>query len=724
MRRVGLWVVLTIVMGSIVFPSSGVPGPALTVDLTAPTHPISPYIYGMNFASAALGDAINLPVNRFGGNDTSRYDYTIDTSSKGMDWYFSNIPYRIEHGEPTRPLPDQSNVFRYIRQNQAWGGDTIVTVPMLGYMPKDEAYRCSYPRSLYPNQTDFEPWHDCGNGINPGNIYITDNDPLLASRTINQTFVTQYVTDLVAEFGAANAGGVRFYNLDNEPMLWFETHRDVFQGYLGYDGLRDRTYLYAAAVKAVDPAALTLGPAGFGWTEYFYSDLDRSTGGAWWANPIDRNAHGGVPLAEWYLQQMAAYEQTHGVRILDYFDEHFYPQNGVALNENVSTGGVNMQALRLRSTRALWDPTYIDESWISDGNPTAVMLIPRMRAWVNEHYPGTKLAISEYNWGALSHINGALAQADILGIFGREALDLATLWAPPSATQPGAYAFRMYLNYDGADSTFGDISVSASSANQDVVSVYAARRVSDGALTIMVINKTNTDQTSAVTIIGYDGAPAGEVWRYSPANLNAIVRAPDTLVSGGVLSETFPANSISLLVLYPSSGVMTDLLTNGSFEDGQAGWTVINKSGDKEKCNAATPQKVAHIGECGFQLKATAGVTTKVRQPLSTILGAAGNTVALSAWSKAKKLAATVQIKAVLKTTAGKQVVKFKVPKGTHAWQSGIRQDTLAGDLTGGKVELIIKPGTGKVFIDDVQLNIGSGAGLLPPPALPEGFRG
>src|SRR6185503_19599851 len=140
-----------------------------------------------------------------------------------------------------------------------------------------------------------------------------------------------------------------------------------------------------------------------------------------------RLAHGNVPLVEWYLQQLRTYEQQNGVRLLDYLDLHYYPQaNGVSLS---GAGNTTTQALRLRSTRSLWDPTYTDESWIGE----AVQLIPRMRQWVNTDYPGTRLAIGEYNWGALDHINGALAQADVLGIFGREGLDLATLWDPPTS---------------------------------------------------------------------------------------------------------------------------------------------------------------------------------------------------------------------------------------------------------------------------------------------------
>lgn len=64
------------------------------------------------------------------------------------------------------------------------------------------------------------------------------------------------------------------------------------------------------------------------------------------------------------------------------------------------------------------------------------MLIPRMRNWVNTYYPGTPIAITEYNWGAEDDMNGATTLADILGIFGREGLDMATYWTIPASTSP------------------------------------------------------------------------------------------------------------------------------------------------------------------------------------------------------------------------------------------------------------------------------------------------
>jgi len=269
-------------------------------------------------------------------------------------------------------------------------------------------------------------------------------------------------------------------------------------------------------------------------------------GGNWWDTRSDRLAHGDVPLAEWYLQQLHAYQQAHAVRLLDYLDLHMYPQaDGVALSP---AGSAATQQLRLRSTRSLWDPTYVDESWIAQ----PVDLIPRMRAWVASDYPGTRLAVSEYNWGALDDINGAVAQADVLGIFGREGLDLATLWDPPSTDQPGAYAFRLYRNYDGLHHRFGDTSVPAASADQSQLAVYAALRGGDFALTLMVVNKSLTQTlTSRLALAGFTPAPLASVYRYSAANLHQIVHQPDQVVTPSGFTATYPPQSITLLVLRP-----------------------------------------------------------------------------------------------------------------------------------------------------------------------------
>jgi hypothetical protein len=531
-------------------PPTAVPpgvGPALNVDAQADRHPISPYIYGLNFADEDLADELDLPVRRWGGNSTSRYNWQINVHNTGSDWYFENIP-----DGSSGPLPGGSSANQFVDQDRRTGTKTILTMPLLGWTPKARTnghpFNCGFKVSKYGAQQSVDPWDtDCGNGVATNGNDITGNDPADTSVTITTTYVISWINHLKTRYNTAANGGVLFYNLDNEPMLWNSTHRDVHPAPTTYDEMRDKTTAYAAAIKQADPSARTLGPVLWGWCAYFFSALDNcSSSGA------DYTSHGNVAFVPWYLQQMKAYEQAHAVRILDYLDLHYYPQaNGVALAD---AGNAATQALRLRTTRSLWDPTYVDESWIDDmgWEGGIVKLIPRMKDWVTANYSGTQLAVTEYNWGALDHINGAVAQADVLGIFGREGLDLATLWGPPEIDQPGAYAFRMYRNYDGQHHTFGDVSVRATSADQGRVSIYAAQRSGDNALTIVVINKSLTQTlTSPIALAATGTITRAAVYRYSAANLNVIVRQADQIIGGSSFTATLPAQSITLFVTSP-----------------------------------------------------------------------------------------------------------------------------------------------------------------------------
>ncbi len=521
------------------------PALSLTVDATAARKPISPLIYGINGTSATTADAafmksLGLPVRRWGGNNTSRYNWQLDASNTGFDWYFENV--RMSNAVN---LPADSAANRVIAQNRARGVATVLTVPLIGYVAKN-ATSCGFSIARYGPQTDSDwQWRpDCGNGVKTGGSLVTGNTPKDTSLAVGPRFVQTWVAALVSRYGSAANSGVRYYDLDNEPDIWWETHRDVAPLGLKYDQLRDRTYQYAAAIKAGDPAAQTLGPVVMGWTYYWHSPYDGQRQD--WQTPDDRNAHGGTPLVPWYLQQMRAYEQAHGKRILDFLDLHYYPAApGVALRP---AGNAATQILRLNSTRSLWDPNYVDESWIASAGPEGgiIKLIPRMRDWVSANYPGTKLAITEYNWGAPEHINGALAQADVLGIFGREGLDLATLWSPPQSTQPLAFAFRIYRNYNGSGGRFGETSVSAVSSAQDRLAIYAAEESATGALTLVVINKTADNLSAPLTLNHFTNRGLVQGWRYSAAQLAGIVRLPDQGISGVTFTCTCPANSITL----------------------------------------------------------------------------------------------------------------------------------------------------------------------------------
>ena len=398
------------------------------------------------------------------------------------------------------------------------------------------------------------------------------NDPNDTSSPIDRTFDAGWVQSLVSKFGKANNGGVAIYELDNEPEWWDHTQADVHPLPNTYDELTNDGLTYAQTIKDNDPTAEVSGPVLSCWICYFYSKLDMETG---WAtspcycangNPVDRLAHGDVPLVEYYLQHFAAYEALHGIRLLDYLDLHFYNPDNLAFSLG---GDTSVQQLRLNSTRILWDPTYTNLNFTDPNNrtssapPVSSQLIPLARSWVAKDYPGTKVAITEYNWGGTDSISGALAQADLLGIFGSYGLDMATLWwntydAQTAVQQqlPLLMAFGVYRNYDGQNSMFGDVALTSTSANQGMLSVYGALRSSDNAVTVVVINKTYGDLTSTISIPNLKPTGPAKVFLYSNANLGAIVAQPDLAVAPSVslraastLTETFPAQSITVLAV-------------------------------------------------------------------------------------------------------------------------------------------------------------------------------
>ena len=56
-----------------------------------------------------------------------------------------------------------------------------------------------------------------------------------------------------------------------------------------------------------------------------------------------------------------------------------------------------------------------------------------------------QVALTEYSWGADGDMNGATAQADILGILGREGVDMAARWTCPDKSTPTYQVSRVDL---------------------------------------------------------------------------------------------------------------------------------------------------------------------------------------------------------------------------------------------------------------------------------------
>ncbi len=517
---------------------------AVTVDIDVNTNrrAISPYIYGVAYGTQAQLSELNSPLNRWGGNATSRYNWQLNAANRANDWYYESLPY-----SGTAP---GAEVDAFIGAAKAAQSEAIITIPMVGWVAKlgpNRSGLASFSIAKYGAQQDADhAWFpDAGNGVWTNGQFVSPNDPNDANVPADPLFQKGWVQHLVQQWGPASSGGVRLYAMDNESSIWYLTHRDVHPTGPTMDEVRDKHLAYANAVKEADPGALILGPEEWGWGAYFYSGYDQKyTSDNGWGTFPDRAAHGNWDYVPWLLDQLRQNEQSTGVRPLDVFTLHYYPQGGEFGNDT----SASMQNRRNRSTRSLWDPNYVDESWIGD----TVKLIPRMKQWVQQYYPGTQTGITEYNWGAESHINGATTQADILGIFGREGLDYATRWEVPASNTPTFKAMKMYRNYDGQNSGFGEVSVSCVVPNPDSLSAFAAERSSDGALTVMVISKVLSGDTPVTLNLG-GFAHTGVAQRWQLTSANTLTHLSDLGVSGSSVSTSVPQQSVTLFVL-PSSG--------------------------------------------------------------------------------------------------------------------------------------------------------------------------
>lgn len=511
----------------------------IAIDAQAGRHPISPAIYGVAFASTQQLLALNCPLNRSGGNGMTRYNWQTNASNHAADWFFESIP------ETSAVAGESGDTF--IANSKAAGAQSMLTIPMIGWVAKLGANRTklsAFSVAKYGPQEKTDQYSpDAGNGKKPdGKTNVTGNDPNDANLPADAAFQKAWVQHLVSKWGLEAKGGLRYYLMDNEPSLWQGTHRDVHPTGPTMDEIRDDILAYGGMVKSVDPGAVVVGPEEWGWSGYTLSGYDQQWGGTHgWSAPMpDKTKHGGMDYLPWLLDQMRQDNAKTGKRILDIFTVHYYPQGGEF------EGGTDeaMQLRRNRSTRSLWDPAYKDESWIND----TVMLIPRIKGWVAKYYPGTRTGVTEYNWGAENHINGATAQADIWGIFGREGLDMATRWTTPDAKTPTFKAMQMYHNCDGKKSGFGDISVSDTAPNPDELSSFAAVRSSDKALTVMVVNKSlHAEMPVTLALAHFAGAAQAQAWQLTSAN--AITPLAAVPIQNNQLKATVPAQSVTLFVI-------------------------------------------------------------------------------------------------------------------------------------------------------------------------------
>jgi hypothetical protein len=504
---------------------------AFEIDTGKVLRPISPYVYGIN--SQNFGET-RATVRRNGGNRGSVYNWENNASNAGSDWHHQSDDWpcsvmNIKNcGEPA------AQFIGFHKQNQEAKADTVVTVPMLDWVAADkkgDILESEKPpskrvvKNLPKKPAAFAATPDLNDGV---------------------SYQDEFVNYLVTKVGRAGAGGPRFYSLDNEPALWPTTHPRIHPERATYEEVARRSEATALGITGVDPGAFILGGVMFGWSEY----MSLSTA----PDSAKHNATFGT-YVDFFLDAMARAEKKHGRRLMHALDIHWYPEARGSQRITEDDASYKTIEARVQAPRSLWDPSYVEKSPIAaELKQKPIRLLRWFLEIIEKRYPGTKLTMTEYNYGGTKHVSGGLAQADVLGIFGREGVHLATYWGNgPGVGKLPEYvesAFKLYRNYDGKGAAFGDTAVTAKVADDNAASIYAATDTKrPGVLTLVVINKslsknykgkfklTGPGQYTRATTYVMDGA--------SPA----LEPGPTATVQAGELKYALPPLTATLIVL-------------------------------------------------------------------------------------------------------------------------------------------------------------------------------
>ncbi|HEX9937319.1 MAG TPA: glycoside hydrolase family 44 protein [Longimicrobium sp.] len=519
--------------------------------------PISRFIYGINFYDDWLGYSFrgaalpnNLALGRQGGNRLTAYNWENNASNAGRDWFFHNDAYLGGGNTPGEAV--RQPVLRTLQK----GAGIIVTVPMIGYVAADKNGATGNDEAGLATRlaTRFRQ-----------SVLRKNADFTLAPNAADGTvYQDEFVWWLDRQFPLAKSDPHKpiFFSLDNEPDIWHDTHSEIRStvngqpNHLTYTEMVQRTTDYAAAIKDVQPNAVVFGPVVATWT-------GATTLGRW---PSPDPVAGTADFLDWYLDRMREAGTAQGRRLVDVLDIHWYPaasSGGYEITNDAAPQTAAMVEKRLQAPRSLWDPTFTDGNWVEDVTGGPVRLLPRLREKIAAHYPGTKIAITEYYYGRGGDITGGIAQADVLGIFGREGVFAATLWPLArvdevwggNAAAAYAYvfgAFRMFRDFDGAGGSFGEVGFLASTSDRVNTSVYASvdPRNPDRVV-VVAINKSTSAKSAAIRLTHSAALHTAEVYRMEAGSPAPVRQADVAIAQTNAFVYTMPARSVTTLVLKP-----------------------------------------------------------------------------------------------------------------------------------------------------------------------------
>ena len=493
-----------------------------TVNTGKDRHTISPYIYGVNHSDYRYAKAI-----RKGGNRLTGYNWENNASNAGTDWHNNSDNYLASTMGISQAEKDSAGLVlsRFVEKANAFNQYILVTLPMAGYVAADKNGEVTESETAPSSR-----WKK-----------VIFNKPaelsLAPDKSDDFVYVDEEINFLVNKHGdAETSNGINGYELDNEPALWSSTHPRIHKAQPTISELLSQSIELSKTIKGADETASVFGPVLYGFSAFMNfqkaPDWDNYSANYDWFISV-------------YLDEMKKASQKAGRRLLDVLDIHWYPSPKGVFSGDTSQA---VSEERMQCLRSLYDSSYKENSWIGKWfGPVA--LIPHLQYSINKYYPDTKIAITEYDYGADNHISGAIAEAKALGIFGKYDIFLAARWNGFKYFIKSV--FDLYLNYDNKGASFGSLSVAAESSDTSSA-IFAALDDENSTTAHLIITNDNYDEEINGTITidsktSYKNASVYAIHR----NNSKVIKLDNIDIANNKMNITLPPLSVCHFVLNP-----------------------------------------------------------------------------------------------------------------------------------------------------------------------------
>jgi hypothetical protein len=525
--------------------------------------PISPLIYGLNgvlaqdnFPPAVLTAATLI---RRGGDRGNSYNWETNISNGSYNNNFTNDTQLAVASGPAAPDLDT------ITKNRAAGRATLVPFVLNDWVSGPVASNIPYltagwNKAAYFNRVGL---------VKPTAFAATpDLDDGMVYTDEHMAFMKAQFAGLASDIYASTAGSSRvLVGIDNEPDLYHWNFPMLQEGsgdvitMTASDGssvpvgkrvtaeeFTARTIKFAARAKSISPDAHVIGPSHYGFdgftTWHQLENAQFQTNGHWYMDD--------------FLASIKAESDRTGVRLLDTWDFHWYPQpviNGTyvsALDNNQRATGLTAAEIDaiVQGPRSYWDPSYDEGSWITQNIGGPANVLNRTLSRIAADYPGTKIGVTEYYPGGRNHIASGMAVVDTLGVFQRMGVNVAAMW-PVGGNAGQQYAYgglELLRSADGAGGVkFANSVVTVQHPEIAPSSVYAGAD-SSKRMTVLVVNKTSAVRKFGLRAYNDSQLTSVKVYRIDASHPTPYLATTDALTKNNAYAYAAPGLSATMLV--------------------------------------------------------------------------------------------------------------------------------------------------------------------------------